>query len=82
MLKKNDILIETAADLSYEGNGIIKPEGFVLFVRGLLDHEKAKVAVTKVGKTQGYGRILEILSLPPSGLKTTARLIRGAEDVL
>ena len=60
-MKKNDIIVTICVDLSYEGYGVCKPEGFVVFVRGLLPNEEAKIVITKVFQHQAYGKVLEII---------------------
>ena len=67
-MKKNEIFECVCEEVSDEGYGIVKPEGFVLFVRGLWRGDTARIIVTKLEKRYGYGRILEILV--PSPVRT------------
>lgn len=60
-MKKNDILIGTCVDYTYDGLGIVKCDNFTFFVRQVLKHEKIKFLVTKLKKTYGFGKCLEIL---------------------
>ena len=41
--------------------GVVKADGFPLFVKGLLVNEKALIGITKLKKTYGYARIIELL---------------------
>lgn len=60
-MKKNDTLIGTCENYTYDGMGVVKADGFPLFVKGLLVNEKALIGVTKLKKTYGYARIIELL---------------------
>lgn len=60
-MKKNDIVVGTCIDYDHQGHGVVKIDGFVLFVKGLLVDEKAEIKVVKVNKKQGYGIIHQLL---------------------
>lgn len=60
-MKKNDTVIGICENYTYEGMGVVRVDGFPLFVKGLLVKEKALIKVVKVKKTYGYGRIQELL---------------------
>ncbi len=51
-----------SVDLDYQGQGVIKHDGYVLFVKGLLDGEEALVEITKLRKKFGEAKIIEILN--------------------
>ena len=57
-MKKNDAFLTTCENYTYEGLGVVRVDGFPLFVKGLLAGERAWVAVTKLKKTYGYARIV------------------------
>ena len=59
-MKKNDIVIGTCTSYTYDGHGVVKIDGFPLFVKGLMLHESAQIVVTMVKKTFGYGKYLHI----------------------
>ncbi|MGP6140782.1 MULTISPECIES: 23S rRNA (uracil(1939)-C(5))-methyltransferase RlmD [unclassified Jeotgalibaca] len=67
---KNDKLTVTFEDLTSEGLGVAKVDGFPLFVVDGLPGEKAQVKVTKVGKTYGYARIEERLTTSQDRIPT------------
>ena len=60
MLTVGDIITGLAVDLDYQGQGIIKPEGYVIFVPGLIDGEEAKVKIKSLRKSFGQGEVVEI----------------------
>ncbi len=61
MMKKNEQLIGVCENYTYEGLGVVRSDGFPLFVKGLLVNEKALIAVTKLKKHYGYARIVELI---------------------
>lgn len=64
-MKKNDQLIADILDLTYEGNGIAKIDGYPLFVENALPGEKVKLQILKVGKDYGFAKTLEIIEPSP-----------------
>lgn len=59
-VKKNEIVTLTFEDLTHEGNGVGKINGYPLFVPYGLPGEEAIVKVIKVNKNFGYGKLLEV----------------------
>ena len=60
-MKKNEKVIATCIDYTYDGMGIVKVDGFCLFVKNLLLNEVAEIVVTKLQKDYGYGKVLRLL---------------------
>ncbi len=60
-MKKDDILAVEITDLTNEGLGVGKSEGFPLFIKDTVPGDKAKVKVIKLKKSYGYGRLMEII---------------------
>lgn len=48
-------------NLGMNGEGIGRIEGFTMFVPGALPGEKIRIKAVKVGKSYGYGKLLEII---------------------
>ncbi|MGT2935329.1 23S rRNA (uracil(1939)-C(5))-methyltransferase RlmD [Streptococcus castoreus] len=65
MLQKNDIVEVEISDLSYEGAGIAKHEGFVFFVENALPGEVIQMRVLKVNKQSGFGKVDAYLKVSP-----------------
>lgn len=65
MLKKNDEIIITIDDMGTDGSGIGKYEGMTFFVKDALIGDVVRAGVTKLKKTYGYARLLEILEASP-----------------
>jgi len=60
-VQKNDYIEVEFEDLTHDGAGVAKVEGYPIFVQGALPGEKAKVKVIKVNKGYGVGRLVELL---------------------
>lgn len=64
-MEKNDLVTLTIEDMSSEGEGVGKIAGFPLFVKDTVIGDVANVRVTKLKKTYGYGRLMELLTPSP-----------------
>lgn len=64
-VQKNDYIEVVFEDLTHDGAGVAKVEGYPLFVKNALPGEKAKIKVIKVNKGYGFGRLEEILEQSP-----------------
>ncbi|MFD1459292.1 23S rRNA (uracil(1939)-C(5))-methyltransferase RlmD [Scopulibacillus daqui] len=64
-VKKNDIIEVSFHDLTHDGSGVGKIDGYALFVSNVLPGEKAKIKVLKTKKGYGYGKLLELQKSSP-----------------
>ena len=64
-VKKNDYIDVEFEDLTHDGAGVAKVDGYPLFVASGLPGEKAKVKVIKTGKSYGVGRLIELYEKSP-----------------
>lgn len=64
-VKKNETVTLTFEDLTHEGSGVGKIDGYPLFVPNALPGEKATVKVVKVNKNFGFGKLLELIKESP-----------------
>lgn len=64
-LKKNDIVEVVIEDMSEEGQGIGKVEGFTLFIKDALVGDKVQAKLMKLKKNYGFARLMEILEPSP-----------------
>jgi 23S rRNA (uracil1939-C5)-methyltransferase len=60
MLTVGNQIKATAIDLDYLGQGVVKHEGYVIFVPKLLDSEEAFIEITKINKNFGEGKIIKL----------------------
>lgn len=65
MLKKNEIVEVVIEDLSHQGSGITKVDGFVFFVENALPGERITMRVLKLNKKIGFGKVEEYLEKSP-----------------
>ena len=66
MLNKNDIVEVEIVDLTHEGAGVAKVNGFVFFVDNALPGEVIKMRVLKLKKNIGFGKVEEHVTLSPN----------------
>ncbi len=64
-INKNDYIDVVFEDLTHDGAGVAKVDGYPLFVPNGLPGEKAKVKVIKVNKSYGVGRLIELYEKSP-----------------
>ncbi|MEI3613651.1 23S rRNA (uracil(1939)-C(5))-methyltransferase RlmD [Pseudogracilibacillus sp. SO30301A] len=64
-VKKNEKISLTFEDLTHEGNGVAKVDGYPIFVPYALPGEEAEVKVIKINKNFGYGKLLDIKKASP-----------------
>jgi 23S rRNA (uracil1939-C5)-methyltransferase len=64
-VQKNEYIEVIFEDLTHDGAGVAKVEGYPLFVPNGLPGEKAKIKVIKVNKGYGFGRLMEITEDSP-----------------
>ena len=64
-MKKNDRIEVQIEDLTYEGMGVAKVDGFPLFIENALPGEKVVAHVLKIGKKFGYAKVVEWVSTSP-----------------
>lgn len=64
-VKKNERYTLDIIDLSYEGMGVAKIDGYPLFIENALPGERVEVMVVKVGNKFGYGKVEKWLTESP-----------------
>ena len=60
-MKKNDTFIAECTGYTEDGAGVVRTDGFVVFVKGLMIGEEAEISMTAVKKNYGYGRIVRLI---------------------
>ncbi|SEM93033.1 23S rRNA m(5)U-1939 methyltransferase [Mesobacillus persicus] len=60
-VQKNDYIDVEFEDLTHDGAGVAKVDGYPIFVQGGLPGEKANIKVIKVNKGYGVGRMVQLL---------------------
>lgn len=64
-VKKNDSIEVVFEDLTHDGAGVAKVDGYPIFVANALPGEKANIIVTKTNNGYGFGRLMELLEKSP-----------------
>ncbi len=64
-VQKNDEIQVIFEDLTHDGSGVAKVDGYPLFVPNALPGETGKVKVIKTQKGYGFGRLMEIENESP-----------------
>ncbi|NRG46624.1 23S rRNA (uracil(1939)-C(5))-methyltransferase RlmD [Bacillus sp. CRN 9] len=68
-VNKNDYIDVEFEDLTHEGAGVAKVDGYPLFVPNALPGEKAKIKVVKANKGYGFARLIETYEESPYRVK-------------
>lgn len=68
-MELNDKIKVEIEDLSYDGLGVAKVDGYILFVDECLVGEKVFVEVTELGKNYGFAKKIDILTPSPYRVK-------------
>lgn len=63
--EKNQILTVEITDMTSEGEGVGKLDGFPFFVKDTIIGDKAKIRVTRIKKNYAYGRLEKVLTPSP-----------------
>ena len=66
MIAKNDVFETKITDLSDDGAGIGKTDGYIWFIKDAVIGDRVRASATKIGKSYGYARLVSVLE--PSGL--------------
>lgn len=68
-VQKNDYIEALVEDLTHDGAGVAKIDGYPLFIMGALPGEKVNVKVIKTNKSYGVGKLIEIHEESPFRVK-------------
>ncbi|MBR5048926.1 MAG: 23S rRNA (uracil(1939)-C(5))-methyltransferase RlmD [Erysipelotrichaceae bacterium] len=63
--RKNQVVKGTCTDYTYNGLGLLKHEGFCLFVKDMALGDEAEVVITRMQKDYGYGKIVSLITPSP-----------------
>lgn len=75
-VQKNEYIEAVFEDLTHDGAGVAKVDGYPLFVPNGLPGEKAKIKVVKVNKDYGFGRLIEILEQSPERVEAPCSIYK------
>jgi len=66
-IKKNDIFVTAIEDMSDEGEGIGKTDGYTWFIKDTVIGDVVEASAMKMKKSYGYGRLVRVVK--PSGAR-------------
>ncbi len=75
-MKKNDTYIARCTGYTEDGAGVVRIDGFVVFVKGLMADEEAEIGITALKKNHGYGRIVRLIKPSPDRVETQCSVSR------
>lgn len=75
-VSKNDRLTVYIEDLTHDGNGVAKVDGYPLFIQGALPDETAEVHVLKTLKNYGFAKVVEIITPSPDRIEATCQYFK------
>ena len=75
-MNKNDEFELDITDLSDEGTGIGKKDGFVYFVKDAVPGDHVLAAATKLKKNYGFARIVKVLRASPDRVQAPCLIAR------
>lgn len=64
-VQKNDQLTVFVEDLTHDGQGVAKVDGYPLFIKGALPDEEVEIHVVKTLKNYGFAKLLEVTKPSP-----------------
>ncbi len=76
-MEKNDILTVKIEDLTADGEGVGKLDGFPFFIKDTVPGDVARCAVMKLQKNYGFARLLEILEPSPDRTEAHCPIARA-----
>ena len=76
MADKNEIVTVTIEDMSMNGEGIGKYNGYTLFVKDTVVGDVAEVKVMKAKKTYGYARLIKLIVPSPDRVEAKCPIAR------
>ena len=76
MMKKNDHIIATCQGYTNEGHGVVKIDGYPLFVKGMMKDEEGELIVTLMKKTYGYAKLHKLHKANPMRIQPQCALAK------
>lgn len=69
IVNRNDKLSVYVEDLTHDGAGVAKVQGYPIFIPGALPGEEVHILVEKTMKRYGFGKLLEVIQQSPDRVK-------------
>lgn len=75
-MKKNEYFDAECIDYTHDGQGVVKINGFSIFVKNMLVGEKGKIKIIKVLKNYAVGRLIELEQKSPYRVEPRCSLFK------
>lgn len=75
-MKKNDHIIAKCEGYTNEGHGVVKVDGYPLFVKGMMKDEEGELIVTLMKKTYGYAKLHKLHKANPMRVQPQCALAK------
>lgn len=75
-MKKNECYTAVCTGYNEDGSGVVRINGIVIFVPGLLENEEAEIGITAMKRNYGYGRIVKLIRKSPHRADPLCRVDR------
>ncbi|KMK75276.1 23S rRNA (uracil(1939)-C(5))-methyltransferase RlmD [Alkalihalobacillus pseudalcaliphilus] len=75
-VQKNDVLNVHIEDLTHEGAGVAKIEGYALFIPEALPGEEVEVKVIKTNKGYGFAKLVNVITESPNRVEPPCPIFR------
>lgn len=77
MLKKNDLINLNIEDITNDGEGVGRSDGFVWFVKDAIPGDEIEAIVMKLKKNYGYARLSRVLKESPDRIQPRCQKARA-----
>lgn len=75
-MEKNQECIIKIEDMSHDGEGVGRIDGYALFVKDTVIGDEVRVKIIKTKKTYGYARLMEVITPSPVRVKARCPIAR------
>lgn len=77
MMKKNERFITTIEDMSEDGAGVGKTDGFIWFIKDTVIGDVVEASAMKMKKSYGYARLVQVITPSPHRIEAKCPVARS-----
>lgn len=78
--KKNDVVTVKIEDMSHDGSGIGKADGYTLFIKDAVIGDEVEAKIMKTKKNYGFARLMNVLVPSPDRTEPKCPKARACGD--
>lgn len=64
-MKKNDRIVGTCLNYTHDGHGVVKVDGYPIFVKDMLKGEEGDIVITLAKKNYAFGKLWKLIKASP-----------------